>query len=415
MRSMPVGQATWCTLGRLNAARYSSWKQGRRQAYRYQGFSASAVAGSSTISSTRCRCCLHHLEVDVPVAAPGVEHRGVVVGPPVVDEVLLDGLAQHHGLEVVPPGLLPARAQVVGEVGVGGPVAPHPDRRRRPLEHVHRLGVAPQRGDALDAGGPGADDGHRLVVELGHRFGGPAARVPVVPPGGVERPAGEGVHALDDGELEQVQDPGRQHVVPGAEPVPPVGLHHPAAVVLVPGRRLDTGVEQRLAGEVVLLGDGLEVGEDLAAGRVPVPRHVAELLQHRQVDVGLDVAHDPRVAVPVPGPADAAGLVDDADALDPDLTQAGRGDDAGDAATDDDDVGIVLDRFPLGHRGEGIGEVAGEALVVEDVDDVRAARDQAPFALEVVTGPDPIEVLVLAVAAHSASRCGVTAGSVGPA
>ena len=32
----------------------------------------------------------------------------------------------------------------------------------------------------------------------------------------------------------------------------------------------------------------------------------------------------------------------------------------------------------------------------------------------VVTGLDPLEILVVAVAAHSASRCGVTAGSVGP-
>ncbi len=98
----------------------------------------------------------------------------------------------------------------------------------------------------------------------------------------------------------------------------------------------------------------------------------------------------------------------------PTSRSAGRGDDAGDAAADDDDVGIVLDRLPLGHRGEGVGEVAGEALVVADVDDVGPARDQAPIALEVVTGLDPLEVLVLAVAAHSASRCGVTAGSVGP-
>ena len=45
------------TLGRLNACRYSSWKQGRLQNCRYHGFSASAVAGSVTTESTRDRIC----------------------------------------------------------------------------------------------------------------------------------------------------------------------------------------------------------------------------------------------------------------------------------------------------------------------------------------------------------------------
>ena len=45
------------TFGRLKACRYSSWKQGRLQNCRYHGLRASAVAGSSTMSSTRPLIC----------------------------------------------------------------------------------------------------------------------------------------------------------------------------------------------------------------------------------------------------------------------------------------------------------------------------------------------------------------------
>ena len=48
----------------------------------------------------------------------------------------------------------------------------------------------------------------------------------------------------------------------------------------------------------------LEVEPDLFAEGVALARHVAEFFEHGQIDVGLDVAHDARVAVPVPGAAD---------------------------------------------------------------------------------------------------------------
>ena len=45
------------------------------------------------------------------------------------------------------------------------------------------------------------------------------------------------------------------------------------------------------------------VGHDLGALRIPVFRHVVHLLEERHVGVRLDVAHGPRVAIPVPGAA----------------------------------------------------------------------------------------------------------------
>ncbi len=55
-----------------------------------------------------------------------------------------------------------------------------------------------------------------------------------------------------------------------------------------------------------------------------------------------------RVLVPVPGAADPAGLVEEADALEPGLAQVGAGHDAGDPRPDDDDVHLVDDRLSLG-------------------------------------------------------------------
>ena len=49
---LPWVSTRW-TFGRLNDGRYSLWKHGRLHMNMYQGFSASAVAWSSTISSMR--------------------------------------------------------------------------------------------------------------------------------------------------------------------------------------------------------------------------------------------------------------------------------------------------------------------------------------------------------------------------
>ena len=101
------------------------------------------------------------------------------------------------------------------------------------------------------------------------------------------------------------------HVVPGADLVAAVGADAPSATRSSShSAALHAGVEQRVVDEVEPLGDRLEVLADLLAERVARRRDVVHLLEHRHVDVRLDVAHHARVAVPVPGAADAAGLVD---------------------------------------------------------------------------------------------------------
>ena len=152
------------------------------------------------------------------------------------------------------------------------------------------------------------------------------------------------LHARDGRQLQEVEDPDGQHVVAARELVAAVGADPPAGGAVVPLRSGHPGVEEGVGHEVEPVGDRLQVQPDLLAGGVALGRDVVELLQHREVDVRLDVAHHARVAVPVPGAADAAGLVDDADPLDARLAQLGAGEDAGDPAADDHDVDVVGDR-----------------------------------------------------------------------
>ena len=166
---------------------------------------------------------LHDREVDLlgvaeelrraHVRAPGRILDGrVVLGPAVVGQVGIDRPAEHDRLEVVHPGLLPARPQSRGEGRVGRPVTPHTDRRRCALKHVHLLGGLGERRQAQPAGtGPDQCDG--LVAELCQRFTGRAAGVAVIPAGGVEPAAPEVVHSGDCRQLHQIENPDSQNII----------------------------------------------------------------------------------------------------------------------------------------------------------------------------------------------------------
>jgi hypothetical protein len=151
-------------------------------------------------------------------------------------------------------------------------------------------------------------------------------------------------------------------------------------------------VEERVLDQVEPLGQGLEVVADLVAERVAVLRYAVELLQHREVDVGLDVAHHPRVAVPVPRPADAAGMVDDPYALHAGLAQVGAGQHPGDAAAHDDDVDLLDDRLALDPGREGVRPEASEVLVAGEVADVGPTGYEPLVPLGQVLGVDGLEV-----------------------
>ncbi len=155
-----------------------------------------------------------------------------------------------------------------------------------------------------------------------------------------------------------------------------------------------TGVEKGFGHKVEASGDRLEVVSDLLAERVAAGGDVIELLEHREVDVRLDVAHDARVTVPVPGAPDASRLVDDADPLEAGLAELDAGEDPGNPPAHDHDIDVVGDRVALDERCEWVVTVAGEMIVGLQVADAGAAGDQPFVALGEVLGSDGLGVVV---------------------
>src|ERR1700733_3781813 len=330
---------------------------------------------------------LHDLEVDLLSAARDLpaRHAGVdrwivddriIVRPPVVHLVDLDGTAHHDRLEVVHSGALPTRFEVLAEISFGGTVAPFAYGRGGALEHVQVLCRFGQRRHGLDAARPGAEKGDDLVLQAGERVVGPATGVLVVPACRVERVAGEVLHALDGRQLHEVEDANGQDVPATVDLVAAMGADAPARQVLVPLRMRDSGVEEGVVRQAVPLGDPIEVTPDLVSRRVAACGDVVELLEHRHVDVRLDVTHDTGVAIPVPGSPDATGLVDDADALDSGLPEVGTDEDTGDAAPHDDDIDLVRHGVTLDGRGERVDAVPSEVLVRPEVADLRTTLDE---------------------------------------
>ena len=177
----------------------------------------------------------------------------------------------------------------------------------------------------------------------------------------------------------------------GSHRVAAVGVHDPAAGLVVPLEVGDLGLEARVAIEVERLADRTAVLEDLGRVRVLLLRDVAHLFEERKVDVGLDVTHRTRVPVPVPGAAEVAALLDDADVVDASLAQPSAGEQAAEPAADDDDFDLIGERLALDRSDVGILEVVGVVTRHLDVLIV-AVRSDALVALQAVLRPQRVGV-----------------------
>ena len=288
------------------------------------------------------------------------------VGPAVHHQVFLGHAAGLVGGEVLQPPLLPARRVDGGEpLRVDRVVVAHVDRRRRALEDVELLARRGEVGDALHRRGAGADDADPLVGQLVHRRPDRvAAGVVVVPAAGVEGVALEVLEAGDAGELRHVQRPGAHGEELRRELVAAVGADDPRVTVVVPLQVRDLGVEQRVVVEAELLPDALAVLEDLGRVGVLLGGHVPGLLEQRHVHEARRVALGAGVAVPVPGAAEVAALLDDADVVDAGLLDAGAGDEPREAAADERDRHVVGLGLALDARRVRVLEVVGQ-LVLE--------------------------------------------------
>ena len=135
--------------------------------------------------------------------------------------------------------------------------------------------------------------------------------------------------------------------------------------------------------------------EDLPPLGVVASGHVAHLVEQREVVVGDDVARHARVAVPVPGAADVAAALDDADRLDPDLAQPGRGQQRREAAADEQHLDLVVDRIARDDLLDvGVGLVASE-VARELGGELRGALGSVGQAQVALLGEPPLDLVVV--------------------
>ncbi len=203
------------------------------------------------------------------------------------------------------------------------------------LEHRQIANLVGDFADHLDRGRAGADHRHLLARKI-DRF-----LRPVI---GVERPALEGIHALEPGQGrlgEQAQhhaDEAAGHLARGA------GLlvahsEAPQPIVLVPVGGDDPAVELHVLAQAELVGDVIEVAQVLGlAGKALLPVPLVEQLAREGVAVGIALRIEARagIAVPVPGAAEIRGELQDR-GLHAEVGQPLDLVDAADAGADDDD------------------------------------------------------------------------------
>ena len=309
----------------------------------------------------------HHI-VDVGVfLAPD----SLLAGQGGAQGLLFLGQLGVHDLAHVRPALgLPARLELARPVGVGRMVVLDVNRRRGALEDVQLLGHCAQSRDGLDCGRPGADDAHDFVFQTRQVVPG----VGIVPARGVEGVALKGLHACDPGQLGLGQGAVGADHKPRPHVVAPVGRDMPQSFLRVPYGGGDGSLEHGQLVQVVLLGNGLTVGEDFIAFGEAALGHIVHLVEQRQVVVRRHVAGDARVAVPVPGAAHIGAALDNADTLDAVLAQPGRGQQGREAAADEQTFDRIVDRLAglecaavgvvlvLGQRPGQVGGILGRAL-----------------------------------------------------
>src|SRR5262249_8177994 len=158
--------------------------------------------------------------------------------------------------------------------------------------------------DRLDARRARADDSHPLTGEVDGL---------VRPAAGVVRGATKARDARDVRRLREREASARHHVEAATDRVAAVGAHVPVRGLVVPRCGDDARREADVATQLVLVGDVIQVAEYLGLRRValrPPPRALELGIEAVGVVDALDVTARARVAVPVPGAADAVGALE---------------------------------------------------------------------------------------------------------
>ncbi|ESU48605.1 hypothetical protein P376_3422 [Streptomyces sp. HCCB10043] len=221
-----------------------------------------------------------------------------------------------------------------------GAVHARHDPGRGALEERELRGLRLYRGDDLDRGGAGADHRDALAGQV----------VVVVPAGGVEDLAGEGVEPGYVGHLGVGERTGGGDDDIRVERGAVGGLDHPVQVLLVPAHQLHLVVQPDMRAEPEGVGDALQVGPDvLLAGEGARPVRIGR--EGEGVEVGRYVAGAAGIAVVAPGAAHRAGPLQDDEIGDAFAAQPDGGPQAPESGTDHRHTYVLL----LGHAAASRG------------------------------------------------------------
>src|SRR5438128_1727054 len=219
--------------------------------------------------------------------------------------------------------------QVRGERSVAGRDA----EVRRALEDEQVRRLLGDEWDRLDGRGAGADHPDPLAAEVGTLMR-PASRV--------IRGTPEAFPPRELRHLSRRQTPGRHDAEARRHAIAAVGRDGPSPAGLVEGRSGHPGRDLDVAPQVEAVGDVIDVGQNLRLGGVPLAPlpFLLQLVRERvRIVHALDVAARARVAIPVPGAADAVARLEDA-GRQPELAQAVEHVEPGESGPDDDRVEI---------------------------------------------------------------------------
>ena len=144
-------------------------------------------------------------------------------------------------------------------------------------------------------------------------------------------------------------------------------MDDPARVRLVPFQIDDLCVKQRVVVEAELRADAAAMRENFRRMRVFLGRHMPGFLEQRHVDHRGRIALRAGIAVPVPGAAEIAALLDDADILDAGFGQPRGGGKPGKAAADEGEGDVVGLGIARRDRRIGIVEIMGELTLDLDI------------------------------------------------
>lgn len=193
------------------------------------------------------------------------------------------------------------------------------------LKDVELLGPLGKLRDNLNGSGSSSNDADVLALQVYElRIILRPTRATIVPSRGMEDVSLEIRNSWNVGNLGPVQNSGSREDEASMGHDGKLGtirklllahIDSPSLLFFDPFQRADGGAEKQLVGEVVFLGDEVDVVSNLLSIRIPVLGDVVHLFQEGQIQIALDIAHEAGVSVPVPSSSKATCLIDQTDVL----------------------------------------------------------------------------------------------------